>query len=64
MDAPVLQNSVKYGEAFKVAGGSFDLIDLPDVGINGNLHMVMMDRNSDRVADLIWKWFASKGLVN
>ena len=58
----IRQNSVKYGEAFKAAGGSFDLIDLPDVGIKGNSHMVMMDKNSDQVADLIQKWLVSKGL--
>ena len=58
----IRQNSVKYGEAFKAAGGSFDLVDLPDVGIKGNSHMVMMDKNSDQVADLIQKWLVSKGL--
>ena len=58
----IRQNSVKYGEAFKAAGGSFDLIDLPDAGIKGNSHMVMMDKNSDQVADLIQKWLVSKGL--
>ena len=40
-----------YAEAFKAAGGSFDLVDLPDAGIKGNSHMVMMDKNSDQVAD-------------
>jgi pimeloyl-ACP methyl ester carboxylesterase len=58
----IRQNSVKYGEAFKAAGGNFDLVDLPDVGIKGNSHMVMMDKNSDQVADLIQKWLISKGL--
>jgi len=58
----IRQNSVKYSEAFKAAGGSFDLIDLPDVGIKGNSHLVMMDKNSDQVADLIQKWLVSKGL--
>jgi pimeloyl-ACP methyl ester carboxylesterase len=58
----IRQNSVKYGEGFKAAGGSFDLIDLPDVGIKGNSHMVMMDKNSDQVADLIQKWLVSKSL--
>ena len=57
-------NSVKYGEAFKAAGGSFDLVDLPDAGIKGNSHMVMMDKNSDQVADLIQKWLVSKGLAD
>ena len=58
----IRQNSVGYGEAFKAGGGSFDLVDLPDAGIKGNSHMVMMDKNSDQVADLIQKWLVSKGL--
>ena len=59
----IRQHSVNYQTAFKAAGGSLDLIDLPDVGIKGNSHMVMMDRNSDQVADLIQKWLVKKGLV-
>jgi hypothetical protein len=43
-------------------GGSVDLIDLPDIGIKGNTHMVMMDRNSDEVADVIRKRLASRNL--
>jgi len=48
----------------KAAGGSIDIVDLPDAGLRGNSHMVMMDRNSDDVAALIQKWLASKGLVD
>ena len=46
------------------AGGSVDLVDLPDAGIKGNTHMMMMDRNSDEVADVIQNWLIRKGLVN
>ena len=49
-----------YAEAFKAAGGSLDLVDLPDAGIKGNSHMVMMDKNSDQVADLIQKWLVEQ----
>jgi pimeloyl-ACP methyl ester carboxylesterase len=58
----IRQNTVNYGEAFKAAGGSLDLVDLPDAGIKGNSHMVMMDKNSDQVAELIHKWLVSKGM--
>jgi len=58
----IRQNSVSYGEAFKAGSGSFDLIDLPDVGIKGNSHMMMMDKNSDQIADVVQKWLVSKGL--
>jgi len=52
-----------YGEAIKAAGGSADWINLPDIGIKGNSHMMMQDKNSDQVADVIQKWLVSKGLA-
>jgi hypothetical protein len=48
----------------QAAGGSVDVVDLPDAGIKGNSHMMMMDRNSDQVADLIQKWLVGKGLTD
>lgn len=51
-----------YGDAIKAAGGTVDWINLPDIGIKGNSHMLMQDKNSDQVADLIQKWLASKAL--
>src|SRR3954467_1879062 len=58
----IRQNSVAYAEAFKAAGGSLDLVDLPDAGIKGNSHMMMMDKNSDQIAGLIQDWLVRKGL--
>jgi pimeloyl-ACP methyl ester carboxylesterase len=57
----IRQRSLSYQAAFKAAGGSLDLVDLPDIGIKGNSHMVMMDKNSDQVAGLIQKWLVDKG---
>lgn len=45
------------------AGGRGDVIVLPQRGITGNSHMLMMDRNSDQVAALIQQWLAERGLV-
>src|SRR6185369_12908080 len=45
-------------------GDYVDLINLPDIGIKGNSHMVMQDKNSDQVAEVIQKWLVSKGLVD
>jgi pimeloyl-ACP methyl ester carboxylesterase len=59
----IRQGGVDYAAALKAAGGSIDIVDLPDAGIRGNSHMVMMDRNSDQVADLIQKWLVGKGLA-
>jgi hypothetical protein len=53
---------VDYAKALAAAGGSVDFVDLPDRGIKGNSHMMMMDRNSDQIAELINAWLVSKGL--
>jgi hypothetical protein len=60
----IRQNVLGYTEALKGAGGTVDVIDLPDIGIKGNTHMVMMDKNSDEVADVMQKWLASRGFVD
>ncbi len=47
----------------RAAGGSIDVINLPDRGIKGNTHMMMMDKNNGEVAGVIQDWLAAKGLV-
>jgi hypothetical protein len=34
------------------------------MGIKGNTHMMMMDRNSDDVAKLVNDWIGKQGLVD
>jgi hypothetical protein len=46
----------------RAAGGTVDVVDLPERGIRGNSHMVMMDRNGGEVAALIQDWLGAKGL--
>ena len=53
----------EYGDAIKAAGGSVDLVMLPDIGIKGNSHMLMQEKNNAAIADVIQKWLASKGLT-
>jgi hypothetical protein len=53
----------EYGAALKAAGGSFEMVMLPDIGIKGNSHMLMQDRNNAEIAEVIQKWLVSKGLV-
>ncbi len=36
--------------------------DLPLMGITGNTHMIMMDRNSDQIAALVSRWLIQQGL--
>ena len=38
------------------AGGNATMLHPPDLGIHGNSHMVMLDRNNLQIADLILKW--------
>ena len=40
----------------KGAGGNATFLLLPEAGIMGNSHMMMMDRNNLQVASLIRKW--------
>jgi hypothetical protein len=46
----------------RAAGGKVDVVNLPEVGIKGNSHMLMMDKNNGQIADLIDKWLTDKGL--
>ena len=57
-------NVEKYLDAVKAAGGSVDVIDLPAMGIKGNSHMFIMDRNSDQIAGKVLDWMKKEKLVN
>ncbi|MEQ5828879.1 alpha/beta fold hydrolase [Sulfitobacter sp. NFXS29] len=39
-----------------------ELLQLPEHGLEGNSHMLMMDRTSDKVAELIMNWLAKQEL--
>ncbi|WP_025136059.1 alpha/beta fold hydrolase [Achromobacter sp. DH1f] len=45
-----------YWHAVQLAGKRADVLDLPAAGIAGNSHFCMLDRNSDRIAELIVDW--------
>ena len=55
-------NGIAFAEAVRAAGGSVEVVDLPERGMRGNSHMIMMDRNSDQVAELVQDWLAGRGL--
>jgi pimeloyl-ACP methyl ester carboxylesterase len=57
----IRNNARRFAEAIRQAGGSVDEVDLPARGIRGNSHMVMMDRNSDEVAQVLQDWLVAKG---
>ena len=56
--------SRKFADDLKARGGDVEWIELPKVGIAGNTHMMMMDTNSDQIADLVQDWMKRKGLMN
>jgi hypothetical protein len=43
-------------DEINAAGGNVTMIHLPEIGINGNSHMMMQDKNSDQIAKLIDTW--------
>jgi hypothetical protein len=57
------QNGLDFADKITAAGGKVDMIDLPKLGIKGNSHMLMMDRNNLEVAGLIQKWLTERGLT-
>jgi hypothetical protein len=46
----------------KSAGGKLEIVDLPKVGIKGNSHLQMMDKNNLDVAEFIQAWLVKQGL--
>lgn len=51
-----------FAQAIRTAGGTVDEMDLPKVGIKGNSHMVMMDKNNLEVSAKINEWLTQRGL--
>jgi pimeloyl-ACP methyl ester carboxylesterase len=60
----IIVNPNKWAQAIAAAGGKADTFDLPKMGVKGNTHMLMMDKNSDEVAKLVNDWIGKQGLVN
>jgi pimeloyl-ACP methyl ester carboxylesterase len=53
----------RYRDALRAAGARVDELALPEAGIRGNSHMLIMDRNSDEVARRIQTWMAQRNLM-
>jgi len=58
----IRRNGVEFAMKARAAGADVTVIDLPERGIRGNSHMLMMDRNSDQVAQVVQEWLVAKGL--
>ena len=61
--ATIRDNGMKFYDAITKAGGRVKVVNLPELGIRGNSHMLIMDRNNLEIAALIQAWLAEqKGL--
>ena len=52
----------EYAEAVRAGGGSVDVINLPEIGIRGNSHMMMQDKNNAQIVEVIQSWLVKRGL--
>ena len=53
--APYSHCTVGY---LRQAGVNVDFVKLADIGLRGNGHMMMMEKNSDAIAQVIVEWLA------
>lgn len=53
-----LQSCQAYANRIRALGGDVTLVRLPTIGIRGNSHMMMIDKNNLQVADVILSWMA------
>jgi hypothetical protein len=51
-----LEGCQKFVDQLNAAGGDATMMHLPKYGQFGNSHMLMQDKNSNQIADLILKW--------
>ncbi len=58
----IKENVIKFLDAVKSAGGNPEVVDLPKLGVKGNSHMMMMDKNNLEVAKVIQAWLVKQGL--
>jgi pimeloyl-ACP methyl ester carboxylesterase len=66
LDVPVFTGRPRYEgrkavveRITKQGGGKATLVRLPDVGVKGNSHMMMQDRNNLQVADFVLDWITN-----
>ena len=52
----------KFVEVINRHGGDATLVHLPSVGIKGNSHFLMQEKNNQQIMDLAVKWLHEKGL--
>lgn len=56
--ATIRKTAEAYFVNLRAAGGRVDIADLPKMGVPGNSHMLIMDKNNLEVSGIIQKWLA------
>jgi len=51
-------DSVRYGAGFLKASGKTTILHLPESGLVGNRHLLIMEKNNFAIADLLIDWIA------
>ncbi len=66
LDSPVFTGRPRYegrkavvDRINKQEGGNATLVRLPEIGMKGNSHMMMQDRNNLQIADFLMTWIAN-----
>lgn len=54
--APRIQSCREFVQRVRLVGGDTELVVLPEIGIKGNSHMLMQDRNSLEIAGWVEAW--------
>jgi pimeloyl-ACP methyl ester carboxylesterase len=57
--APAVASCGSAAARIQAAGGTARNLVLPDIGIFGNTHMMMLDKNNEQIADVIIDWLST-----
>jgi hypothetical protein len=57
--APAVASCRGTADRIRAAGGTARNLVLPDFGIFGNSHMMMLDKNNDQIAGVIVDWLST-----
>lgn len=58
----ILENAEAFAEQYTADGGDCTIVELPQLGINGNSHFMFQEENNQEIADLIETWLGEHGL--
>lgn len=59
----IRDKNLRFKDKMVAQGNDVTWIEMPDRGVHGNTHMIMMDKNSAEVAQIIMDWMKEKGLT-